>query len=161
MSSSCASSWPLSCGGVGLLDLLDRAALHEQPLDRIERRQLVVPRLQRPHLGGDAEQLADEILEMRREIDQQVGFSLAVERLGCGARRHQPVVQRHVGRGEMRDKGAVEPHQTRRARKDRQRRARVSGRIRSWALVTRSEGAETIRQIAATEVAQGWRTLIH
>ena len=47
----------------------------------------------------------------RREIDQQVGFRLAVERIGCGARRHQPVVQRHFAGGEMRDKGAVEPDQ--------------------------------------------------
>ena len=60
-----------------LLDPLDRAALHEQPLHRVERRQRVVPRLQRADLGGDAEQLADEILEMRRDIDQQVGFGFA------------------------------------------------------------------------------------
>ena len=48
---------------------------------------------------------------MRREIDQQIGFGLAVERFGLGARRHQPVVQRDVAGGEMRDKGAIEPDQ--------------------------------------------------
>ena len=56
------------------LDPLDGAALHEQALDRIERRQRVMPRLQRPHLGRDAEQLAEKILEMRRQIDQQIEF---------------------------------------------------------------------------------------
>ena len=47
----------------------------------------------------------------RGEIDQQIGFRLAIERLGVGARRHQPVVQRYVAGGEMRDKGAVETDQ--------------------------------------------------
>ena len=36
-------------------------------------------RLQRPHLGGDPEQLADEILEMRREIDEQVRISALLD----------------------------------------------------------------------------------
>ncbi len=97
--------------GLGLLDLLDGAALHEQALRRIERRQPVVARLERPHLAGNAEEVAEEVLEMRREIDQQLAFALAVKRLGRGARRHQPIVQRRLGGGEMRDKGAVEPHE--------------------------------------------------
>ena len=96
---------------IGFLDLLDRAALHEQALDRIERRQLVVAGLQVADFGRDAEQLADEVLDCRGEIDQQIGFRLAIERIGVGARRHQPVVQRYVAGGEMRDKGAVETDQ--------------------------------------------------
>ena len=98
-------------GGVGLLHFLDRAALHEKPLHRIERREPLVPRLQRADLAGDAEEVADKIFEMRRQIDEKIGFVLAVERIGLGARRHQPVVQRRLDGGEMRDKGAVEPHQ--------------------------------------------------
>jgi hypothetical protein len=70
-----------------------------------------VPRLQRADLAGDAEEVADEIFEMRRQIDEEIGFVLAVERIGLGARRHQPVVQRRLDGGEMRDKGAVEPDQ--------------------------------------------------
>ena len=31
-------------------------------------------RLQRPQLGGDPEQLAHEILELGRQLDQQIGF---------------------------------------------------------------------------------------
>jgi hypothetical protein len=31
-------------------------------------------RLQRPQLGGDPEQLAVEILELERQLDQQIGF---------------------------------------------------------------------------------------
>ena len=96
---------------LGLLDLLDGAALHEQALYRIERRQFVVPGLQFADFGGDAEQLADEVFDMRGEIDQQIGFRLAVERVGVGASRHQAVVQRRVAGSEMRDKGAVEPDQ--------------------------------------------------
>src|ERR1051325_10618043 len=70
-----------------------------------------MPRLQGPYLGGDAEQLAEEILEMRREIDQEIALGLAIDRFRIGATRYQPVVQGRVGRGEMRDKGAVEPDQ--------------------------------------------------
>ena len=68
-------------------------------------------RLERAHLGFDGEQAAEKILEMRREIDDQVGLGLLVERGRVGARGHQPVVQRHIARGEMRDELAVEPDQ--------------------------------------------------
>jgi len=43
--------------------------LHEQALARVERRQLVVPGRQAGRFGADAEELGQEILEMRREID--------------------------------------------------------------------------------------------
>ena len=52
---------------------------------------------------------AEKILEMRRDIDDQIGLGLLVERGGVSARSHQPVVQRHIARREMRDKLAVEP----------------------------------------------------
>ena len=46
---------------------------------------------------------------MRGEIDQQVEtFGLAVERRGIRARRHEPVVQPNIGRGEMHDEFAIE-----------------------------------------------------
>ena len=70
-----------------------------------------MPRLQIADFGRDAEQLADEVLDFRGEVDQQIGFRLAIERLGVGARRHQAVVQRYVAGGEVRDKGAVKTDQ--------------------------------------------------
>src|SRR5438445_698646 len=41
----------------------------------------------------------------------RAAFSLAVERLGLDALRHQPLVQTDIGGREMRDKGAIEPDQ--------------------------------------------------
>ena len=78
---------PSSAVGVRFLDPLDGAALHEQPLDRIERRQLVVARLQCPNLGADPEQLAEEILDMGRQIDEQVGFGRMPEPVRIAPRR--------------------------------------------------------------------------
>ena len=59
-----------------------RLALHELALDDVERRELVMPRLERAHLVADAEQRGEEVLEMRRERDQELGLGLAVERIG-------------------------------------------------------------------------------
>ncbi len=117
---------PVEGGGVGFLDPLDRAALHEQPLDRIERRQFVMARLQRPHLDGNAEQMPKEILDMRRQIDQQVGFARMPEPVRIAPRRHQPLVQRGIALGQMRDKSPVEAHEPVAGRTDRRKQARVS-----------------------------------
>ena len=51
-------------------DSADGFFLNEFALQRVQRFERVVPRLQRAHLGRDPEQLADEILDMRRQIDQ-------------------------------------------------------------------------------------------
>ena len=56
------------------LDLLAGAALHELPFDGIERGQLVVPFGERPELGFDAEQAAEEILEIGPQVDEQGGL---------------------------------------------------------------------------------------
>ena len=45
-----------------------------------------MPRLQRADLIGDAEEFAEEILEMGREIDQEIGLVLAW-RASAGSRR--------------------------------------------------------------------------
>ena len=71
----------------------------------------MVPRLQGPHLVRDAEELAEEILEMRCEIDQEVRVGIAVNRVGIAAGRHQPVVQRRVAFCEMRNKRPIEAQQ--------------------------------------------------
>ena len=98
--------------GIGFFDALDGAPLHEQPLDRVERRQFVMVRLQCPYLGCDPEQLADEIFEMGREIDQQVGFVEALDDVRAAPRRHQPVVQTDLGFGKMGNKCPIQPNET-------------------------------------------------
>ncbi len=68
-------------------------------------------RLKRAHFACDAEKISDEILEMRREFDQQVGFRLDVERFGIGARGHEAFGQCCAAGFEMSEEGGVEPHQ--------------------------------------------------
>jgi len=58
---------------------LQGAALHEQALHREERRQIAVARLQLLELGLDAEQGADEILDMSGEVEDELRFRLLVE----------------------------------------------------------------------------------
>ncbi len=93
----------------GFLHALDGAALDEEPLHRIERRQFVVARLQRADFGADPEQRPEEILDMRRQIDNQIGFGRMPEPVGVAPRRHQPGVQCLIRVGEFGDKGAIEP----------------------------------------------------
>ena len=71
----------------------------------------MVPRLQGPHLVRNSEQLADEILQMRCKIDEEVRVSITVNRVGIAAGRHQPVVQRRVAFCEMRNKRPIEAQQ--------------------------------------------------
>ncbi len=105
-------------GGLGVevrdvlgLEFRQRLALHEQPLDAEDRRELVVPFGQRARLGLDAEQLRHEVLELRRQRDQQFGFGLRRERLGRGARRAQCIAQRRVRRGDEVEELRVEAPQ--------------------------------------------------
>ncbi len=55
--------------------------------------------------------MPEKILEVRRQIDDEVRLGPGCEPVGIGARRHQPVVQPDLARRQMPDKGAVEPHQ--------------------------------------------------
>ncbi len=87
---------------------LDGTALHEEPLDGVERSQLVMPRLQRSDLRRDGEEIADEILKMRREIDDELGLGFGLERAGIAPRGEQPVVQLDIAGGEMRDEQRVD-----------------------------------------------------
>ena len=56
---------------------LDELALH-----RIERRQLMMPCLQRAHFRLNAEQGRDEVFQMRRQFDDQFGTLFGIERGG-------------------------------------------------------------------------------
>ena len=64
--------------------------------------------LQRPHLGSDAEQLGEEILEMGGQVDEQDRLGLALERVWLLPRYHQPVAERDVGLGKMGDKRPID-----------------------------------------------------
>ena len=86
---------------IGFFDALDSAPLYEQPLDRVERCQFVMARLQHSQLGCDPEQLAEEIFEMGREIDQQVRFVEPLDRVGVAPSRHQPVMQTDITLGQV------------------------------------------------------------
>ncbi len=101
----------VECGGLFRRHALDRPALDEEPLHRIKRRQRIMARRQFAGLARDAEEIGDEILEQRGERDDEVRFRLAFERGRAAPRRHQPVVQAHVGPGEPGDKRRIEPHQ--------------------------------------------------
>src|SRR5579871_4778963 len=69
----------------------------------------MMARLQRPDVCADAEEIADEILEMRRQFGHKVRLILVRYRLGIAAPRQQPIVQRNVRRGEMSDESGVDP----------------------------------------------------
>ena len=58
----------------------ERLALHEFPFHRVERRQSGMFALQPRKIVLDAEQLADEILEIRRQFDDQLGARFVVRR---------------------------------------------------------------------------------
>ncbi len=92
--------------------LLRRAPLHEQPFHRVERVKRLMTGDERAQFGGDTEQLAEEVLELRRELDDQVGFRLARCRIRRGTRRQQPDVQIGIAHREEIDEPAIEARQT-------------------------------------------------
>ena len=85
-----------------------RLPLDELAFDGVERRELVMSRFERAERGFDAEQRAQEILEMRPERDQQLGLGLGREGTGFGACRTQTRDERRICGFEMRDEKAVE-----------------------------------------------------
>ena len=70
-----------------------------------------MPRLHARNLGRDAEQLADEILEMRREIDEEIGLILRGQFLGRGAAGGDQRKEAGIGRLKMRHESGVEPRE--------------------------------------------------
>ncbi len=61
---------------------LGRAALHEQALAGIERREAQVAGRRRPQFGLDTEQTGEKAVEMRRQRQQQFRFLLGIQRFG-------------------------------------------------------------------------------
>ena len=66
--------------GLLLGNAADGLLLHELALQRVDGRQTVVLGLERAEVGGYAEKLTDEILHMRRQLDNQVGLFFARKR---------------------------------------------------------------------------------
>src|SRR5262249_36516220 len=113
----------------------------------VERCQRVMARFERPRIGRDAEQLGDEVLEQRRELDDQLGLRLArdlvinaltrVFRRALGSPcRHQPVMQIGVALLEHVDEAAVETRQAVAAIEVSQ--LQVEGKARAFGHLTRS-----------------------
>ena len=103
---------PVDGGSLFRRHALHCAALNEKPLDPVQRRELAVPRLKRAHFLGVAEEFADEVFQMRRQLDQQIGFRLGFERVGILARGGETPGQGGVARLHMIEEGGVEPHQS-------------------------------------------------
>ncbi len=141
-------------GGLLLLDILDRAALDEQPLHRIKRRQRIVARLQLANFGLNTKQPAEKILDVGSKVDEEVGFGLALKRFRIGARGHQPLMQRRVAGRQMQDEFTVEPDQPAAVVKVGKIEPVSKGEVGHWGLL-REEGASNHRQIDAT-TARRW-----
>ena len=95
------------CGGVRFVRV-HRLALDELALDGKQRRQRVVARLEGTHFGLDAEQLRDEVLDVRGDVDQQRGLVLARKRVRRRARGEQAIRQSLVSLAQLRDEPRVE-----------------------------------------------------
>ena len=97
--------------GLGFLDFLHGAALHEEALHRIERRQLSC----RPCSARTSPAMPNrpprKSSRCGARSTRRSASALRSSESGSRARRHQPVVQRDVDGGEVRDKGAIEPDQ--------------------------------------------------
>ena len=88
-----------------------RFLLDELPLHRIERRQVMVPRLEIMQRFMDTEQLPDEIFEMRRHLNDQLGRLLRRQRCRILASRRQPRVQLLSGLLKLRKEYVIQTHQ--------------------------------------------------
>ena len=93
------------------LDLLERPALHEIAPDLEDRRQRVMRAAQGRQFIADAEQLADEALQMRRERDDKLGLFQPRQRVRRASRGHQPRAEARVGRPQGIQEQPVQPNQ--------------------------------------------------
>ena len=86
-------------------------ALHELAFHLVERRerQMAIPK---PHdLGGDAEQLTDELVDDRCEVEQQSGLLFGCDRRRLASRGRKPRRQRRIGGPEVSEESSVDPHE--------------------------------------------------
>ena len=98
--------------GLLLGDSADGLLLHEPALQRVDRRQAVVLGLERAQVGGYPEQLADEILDVRRQFDNEIGLLFARQRAGVSPGVKQALRQRRVGRLQLLQERLVQASQS-------------------------------------------------
>ena len=104
-----AQGGAVDVGGVAVL--LHRLALHEQPLAGVDRVQRMGLLRQFQQLRLDAEQGADEPVQVGAERDDQGAGVLVGQGVGVGARGQQAGVQLGVIRRQLVQEGAVQPDQ--------------------------------------------------
>ena len=71
-----------------------------------------MPRRERAHFVLDAEEPRDEVLEVRREREQELGFRFRIERCGVGARGAQPSREPGIGSLQEIDEVPVDPDES-------------------------------------------------
>ncbi len=111
-------------------------SLNEAALDRIERRQFVVARLEGGQFRLDAEQGADEVFRVGRQFDDQFGTGLCRQRRLIRSRGEKPVTQRGIRFRQLIQKNAVESGQ-----------ACVAGKVVKVEPKRQSEGAVVPRHV--------------
>ena len=84
--------------------------LNEFALQRKQGLSRVVPRLKFAHLGADSEQLAQKILDMRRQIDHQIGLKPA--RKSSAASVFEPRCERGIYASEIFNESRVQTDQS-------------------------------------------------
>ena len=95
--------------GFGRFDARAGAPLDELALDRVERRELVVPLRKCEDLVGDAEELGEKALEVRREVEQQLRLGLCIQGFGIGAAGAQGAGEGGIRGFEEREEPLVQP----------------------------------------------------
>jgi hypothetical protein len=98
----------IECRRFVRLVLVHRLALDERPLHRVQRRELVMARLQRKNIDLDSKKVRDEVLEVRCQRDQELRLGLCRQRRWIGAGGDEPVRQRRVGLRKVRQEERVD-----------------------------------------------------
>ena len=88
-----------------------RLALHELALDAIERGKFLVTSGERTQLAGDSEQLREEAVQVRPEIDDQRRLVFLRQHLRGEAAGREPLGERRIGVGKIGAKSGVELQQ--------------------------------------------------
>ena len=93
-------------------DPLGGATLHKQAFAAVERRQFIVGGGQRLNLALDGEQGGDEILQMGRQIDHELGRLAAILIVRRGASGAEPGAQITIGCGYVSEEGGIQLDQS-------------------------------------------------
>src|SRR6185295_5061162 len=98
--------------GLILGDAADGFFLYEPALQRVNRCQAVVLGLERAQRAGDSEQLADKILDMGREFNDQIRLLFAIQRTQVFACGNKPLQEGCVYHLKMLAESGVQTHQS-------------------------------------------------